>query len=111
MNINLIRKHQWYYMIAHVTRTVCCQVKAFSSAYDFKNLIFINEERDSNPPVDATEAFVEVTLERKVASVFKYDFIEEKQRFRKNPLNGVWSVVSSDMKIKPANEKMPSPKK
>lgn len=72
-------------------------------------MVFINEERDSNPAPDANEAFVEIALERKAASAFKYDFIEEKQRFRKNPKSGVWNVVSSDMKIKKANEKMVSP--
>lgn len=62
--------------------------------------------RDSAPPSEAKDAFVELSLERKRKSDFNYDFITEKQRFRKSPLTNEWSYVSSDMDIKPANEKM-----
>ena len=81
-------------------------MKAFCDAYDFKNLKFEDEERDSKVDSDVDEAIVVVTLERKLKNAFKFDFIEEKIKLKKNPKTGQWNVLSSDMKIQPAHEKM-----
>ena len=81
-------------------------MKAFSEALDFKNLAFEDEIRDSNPAPESNEAVVAITLERKYKNLFKYDYIEEKTKFRRHPVTGAWNVLSADMKIKPAHEKM-----
>ena len=81
-------------------------MKAFCDAYDFKNLKFEDEDRDSKPADGIEETTVAVTLERKLKNAFKYDFIDEKIKLRKNPKSGQWNVVSSEMKIQPAHEKM-----
>lgn len=82
------------------------KVKAFCEAYEFRGLTFEDEARDGAPAADAMEAIVAVSLERKLRSAFKFDFIEEKIKLKRNPTTGVWNVISSDMKIKPAFEKM-----
>ena len=64
---------------------------------------------------DKDDIIVPIELERKLRAAFKYDYIEEKTRFRRttltggqisDPSGGVWSVVSADLKIRPAVEKM-----
>lgn len=87
-----------------MTIMIFLQVKAFCDMYEFRDLKFENEARDSAPAADAVETIVAVTLERKLKSAFKYDFIEEKIKLRRHTQTGVWSVVSSDMKIKPAHD-------
>ena len=74
--------------------------------FEFRALTFVDEARDSAPAADATETTVDVTLERKLKSAFKFDFIEEKIKLKRNPTTGVWNVISSEVKIKPAFEKM-----
>lgn len=71
--------------------------------YEFRGLAFEDEARDSTPAADAVETIVAVTLERKLKSAFKYDFIEEKIKLKRNPTTGVWNVHSSEVKIKPAS--------
>ena len=81
-------------------------MKAFCEAYDFKNLQFEDVERDSVPATDSEEAFVSISLERKLRSSLKFDFIVEKTRFRRNPDDGVWNMVSAEVKIDAANKRM-----
>ncbi len=63
--------------------------------------------RDSNPPSDAKEATVEVTLERKLkGGAIKYDFIKEVFTLKKLPSSNSWGVLSSYTNVKGAYEKI-----
>ncbi len=82
------------------------QVKAFSEAYDFRNLVFEDEVRDSSPPSDAVDTTVSIKLERKLKNEFKWDSVEEITKFRRNTDDNSWNVLSAELKIRPANQKM-----
>ena len=67
-----------------------------------------NEDRDKNPASNTEDGFVNVKLERKPKTTYEklYDQIDEKIRCRFDPLRNSWSVVSSEMKVKPAKQQM-----
>jgi hypothetical protein len=84
------------------------KLERFAQSYEFRNLEFENEARDSTPISDKEDSFVSVKLERKARTTYEklYDQIDEKIRCRFDPVSNYWSVVSSEMKVKPAKQQM-----
>ena len=83
-------------------------MERFADAYEFKDLQFDDEARDSSPTSTTEDAFVSVKLDRKARATYDklYDQIEEKIRLRIDPVTSQWGVVSSEMKVKPAKQQM-----
>jgi uncharacterized protein YchJ len=73
------------------------EVKRFAEAWDFKDLEFVNDAAESQLPPEGQDAFVTVKLQRKAKNLLKWEFIDEKIRFRKH--EGKWAFVSTDMKV------------
>jgi uncharacterized protein YchJ len=74
------------------------ELKRFSEAWEFKDLIFINEVDDSKIPADGIDATVSVSLQRKQKNVSKWETVDETIQFRKTP-EGKWAFISNVMSV------------
>ena len=73
-------------------------VLRFAEGWDFKDFELVNEAEDSAPPVDGSDAFVSVRLQRKTKNTLKWERVDERLRLRQRA-DGKWAYVSTDMKV------------